>query len=485
MERRPNILYIMADQWHAGCLGSAGSQVRTPNLDGLAAEGVTFNRAYCNVPVCGPSRSTFITGQYPRTHGMMSNEIYYLEPEHDRTLPMTFRRYGYQTAMIGKSHSVKKWDEEGYEHIRYSDLTDGDWRDPMHNHYFRYLYEHGLACEYDLNDVPDKRAFVSKIPEKHSLEVWTGDRAVEFLQHRDKRRPFMLHLSFQRPHNPLAVPFDRGLQYDPEQIELPENAKDLFERRFDGKPAYMKQLLERQGGSPYHPESKADLKRQLAHYYSLMTFIDEQIGRVLEHLKQTGEYEHTVIVFVSDHGDFSGEHGLMLKGATIYEALHRIPFILKYPGVPSGTTCEELVESVDLFPTLCELADVPAPSSVEGQAVVPVAEGRSPGKAHVICEKANGQFTIRTRGHRLIYNGAGEEGELYDLTSDPHELNNLYEAAGHAGTRLLLMEVLFDHIRNYRTLDSEEPGSAYRNCMTRLIHKHQVNWGELERLYRH
>jgi arylsulfatase A-like enzyme len=477
---------MMADQFHAACLSALGSQVRTPNLDRLAEDGAMFTGAYCNFPVCGPSRASFMTGQYPRSHGVLGNNIFNLPIRNPDTLPAVFRRTGFQTGIVGKSHSVKLWDEEAYEFIRYSDLTDGDWIDPLKNHYFKHLYDNGLAHLYDLNDVPDKQPFISQIPEQHSLERWTGDRAMEFLQQRDESRPFFLHLSFQRPHNPLTTPFDRGMLYNPEDIELPESAKDLFDNEFAGKPAYFRDLLNRRGkGSPYTPHDERDLKHHLAFYYGLITMIDEQIGRVIDYLKATGQYDDTVIVFTSDHGDFGGEHGLMLKSVGINESLHHIPFILKYPGIRSAQRIDGFMESVDVYPTLCELAHVPVPDERDGRSVIPLLEGTSAGKPYVVCETGGRRQTaIRTKQFRLVFNGSGKDGELYNLAEDPLELHNVYDQPGYRETRLELLEILFDYMKQYRNLTPDRNENRnYRNGMTRLIHKHQIGWSQLEDLY--
>lgn len=488
MKQRPNVLYVMTDQMNARCLGIRDSQIRTPNLDALAAEGVLFNRAYCNYPVCGPSRASFITGQYPRTHGILGNDIWHEDIAPPPTMPIVFRNMGYQTALVGKSHMIGRWDREGFEWTRYCDMTDGDWRDPLSNDYFKYLHDHGLANAYDLFDDPNQKAFLSDIPSEHFLETWTGDQALSFLQSRDRLRPFFLHLSFQRPHDPLTVPRDQGLLYEPEQIELPPSAIDLFEYRFKSKPKSMQACLERVGGWPYVPADIDDLKHQLAYYYTLITMIDDQIGRVIQYLKESGQYENTIIVFTSDHGDFAGEHGLMFKEMGIYESVHNIPLILSYPGGRKKQELDALVESVDIFPTLCELADIAIPDSVEGNSLLPVIELGEPGKSAVFCQRApHRQFAVRTEQFRMVYNGRNTEGELYDLALDPHELHNVYEHAEYAPVRAELLEVLLDHTKHFAAkityVDDREASRQYRNSMKRMMHKRRIPWARLHDLY--
>ncbi|MCR8632259.1 sulfatase-like hydrolase/transferase [Paenibacillus radicis (ex Xue et al. 2023)] len=498
LKQRPHVLYIMADQFHAECFGVAGRQVRTPHLDQLAGEGVLFEKAYCNNPVCAPSRASFITGQYPHTHGILGNDIHELNDRNEHTLSAVFRRTGYQTALIGKSHMVGAWDREGFEHLRYCDLCDCDRNDPLQNHYFKYLHDLGIANLYDLGTLKPEhpgsrvRAFESPIPEQHSLETWTGDETIAFLKNRDERRPFFAHMSFQRPHEPYTVPFDSGLLYDPDAIELPDSVSDLFASKFAGKPEIMRQLADTWGGIPYIPENEADLRRQLAFYYSLITRIDEQIGRVIDYLKQTGAYDNTIIIFTSDHGDFAGDHGIINKNIGIYESIHRIPFLLKYPGGPAGRKMAGIMESVDLFPTLCELCEVAAPAQIEGRSLMPVIEQGLPGKPFTACEWSFPKYSstvnaIRTDRYRLVYYGQGE-GELYDHASDPDELHNRFADSDYVAVRLQLLEQLFDHINRYRVKSSSTLSKAVsyrsRNTMTRLLHTGQRNWDEIKHLYR-
>jgi len=489
----------MSDQHNANCMGHAGRKVRTPNLDDLAARGVRFTQAFCNNPICAPSRVSFITGQYPHTHRHLGNTLYDYPERNPNTLAALARRNGYQTALIGKAHLIRAWDQEGFEYIRYCDLCDADRDDPLSHHYFRYLYERGLADLYDQGtlppDHPGKRThwFISQIPHEHSLEVWTGNETLKFLRERDRRRPFFLQMSFQRPHAPLSPSPERAHMYHPAEIDIPSNARDLFQRAFATKPAFQREHIARRGTYPYVPADEEELRLQLTHYYALVTIIDEQIGRVLEHLGEEGELENTVIVYVSDHGDFAGEHGLMQKNFGIYESIHRIPFILVYPGCPAGREVSELVESVDLYPTLCQLMDLEVPEGVEGKSLIPVIEEGAAGKDAAICEWAWTRprpmiHAIRTQEFRLVYYGSGLEGELYERRTDPDELVNLYNHPDYLRVRLRLLERMFDQVMNYqkKTDAAYDRRESYRtrNCFTRLLHKGMKKWSDLEPLYK-
>ncbi len=493
--RPPNILWIMADQHHAGCMSCADRpDVRTPNLDRLAQRGVRFTRAYCNNPICGPSRCSMITGQYPHTTGITGNNIHELDLPTPRTLPVVLRGLGYQNMLVGKAHMIRQWNKAGFEQLRYCDLADSDDGDPRNVHYFQYLIDHDLADAYDLGSRFEGQSgyqlerFISEVPLEHHLETWTGDQAVELLRARDRHRPFMMQLSFQRPHEPLCIPPECSNWYDPDALHLPGNISDYFNRRFAGKPRFQRDYVNSGTmGYPYRPRDEADLRGQVAYYYTLITMIDQQIGRVLDELEAQNELNHTVICYVADHGDFAGEHGLHLKNLGIYEAIHRVPFIVSYPGGPRGTACDAMTELVDLYPTLLDAAGLGEhiPDSVEGVSRLPEARGEREGAACVVCEyDFNTQqpysVAVRSRTHRLVLYPwqEGEIGELYDHRGDPGELHNLWEHPEHLGTRLALTERALSLVSRYRRRwSTRDDGRATGHPTARqLLQQHGATW---------
>ena len=496
---RPNVLWLMSDQHNAACMGHAGRNVRTPSLDALAETGVRFTHGYCNNPICAPSRISFMTGQYCHTHRHIGNNLYHYPQRNPNTLAAVARRHGYQTALVGKAHMVGEWDREGFEHLRYCDLTDADRLDPLTGHYYKYLHDHGIADLYDLGTLPPDHAgrgshwFVSPIPHEHSIEVWTGNETLGFLEGRDRRRPFFAQMTFQRPHAPLSPSPERADMYAPEDIDIPASACDLFERRFETKPEWQRRRVEGHGGYPYVSADEDELRKQLTHYYALISIIDEEIGRVIDHLRETGDLGNTVICYVADHGDFAGDHGLVQKNLGIYESIHRIPYLLSYPGCPAGAVVDEIVESVDLYPTLCQLMDVEPPDCLDGQSLIPTIEEGAPGKEAAICEwswmhPSTMVHAIRTRDFRLVYYGSDIEGELYDHRTDPDELVNLYSDPDYQAARLELLEQLFDKVMQYEKRSSmqrdREEDHRTRNSMTTLIHKGGRKWSDIEGLYR-
>jgi len=476
-----------------GCAGHPN--VKTPNLDRIAAQGVRFTRAYCNNPICAPSRVSFVTGQYPHTHRILGNNIFELDDERSDALGATFRRYGYQTALVGKGHMVKKWDEEAYEHIRYCDLCDADRKDVTKHHYFKYLMDHGIADQYEDGALPrdhearQKGCAIANLPYEHTIEHWTGEESIEFLEGRDRRRPFLLHMSFERPHPNWTPAAEHAGMYRPEDIQLGPDLVDWWENRWAGRPEFITRMV----AGRMSRFDMLGLKKALAYHFALVTVIDMEIGRVLSCLEEQGELDNTVIVYTADHGDFAGDHGICDKNIGIYESIHRIPFLLSYPGGPESVCRDGIIESVDLFPTLCELADVPSPDGVDGQSVVLLAAGEGEGKAEAICEwdfpppqrRVN---AIRTDRYRLVFYSREVGGELYDHETDPYEMHNRWDDSAYREARLELMERLYEQVNCYSRkadrdtdiIQQQEDRYSFRE----LIQKKCRKWSEVEGLTR-
>ncbi len=492
---RPNVLYLMTDQHNAQHMGCAGDPlVRTPNMDRIAESGVRFERAYCNNPICSPSRISYVSGQYPHTHGILGNNNFEFQDRNPNSVGAVFRRHGYQTAMIGKAHMIRDWDEEAYEHIRYCDLTDADRCDPRKHHYFQYLIDQGVADLYEDGSLPRehpaiaKKHAVAELPYEHSNEAFTGRETLKFLENRDENRPFFVHMSFERPHPHWMPSAEHADMYDPDDIELGPDVADWLENNFSGHPDVLAQMMRNRMGAF---DSLEELKQALAYHFALVTVIDMEIGRVLDYLEETGELDNTIVVYCADHGDFAGDHGLYMKNIGIYESVHRIPWLISYPGSPEGEVREDaIIESVDLYPTLCELSDVPAPEGVlDGRSIVPEVEGTGEGKPFAICEwdfpEPQRRFNaIRTDRYRLMYFSREQGGALYDHATDPYEMNSVWDDPEYADVRMELLEQLFDQVNKYSRKtdrDADIARSADEALTpTRLIHKKHRKWSEFE-----
>ncbi|MHB9139919.1 MAG: sulfatase family protein [Victivallaceae bacterium] len=467
MNKAPNILMIMTDQHHAGCFGYKNHpDVKTPNIDTLAAAGVTFNNCFCQNGVCVPSRVTYMTGQYCHTHGVYGNDLDTI-PEHLISLPQLLQSYGYETAMIGKKH-MPNWKNHGFQYERLCYHADA----PVRNlHYYNYLKKHNLHALYD--DLGDIEKFCltdgPKVPLEHSLEVWTANEAIEYLRNKPSGKPFFMQMSFERPHPPLTVPDGCPFIYDPHKITLPENSEELpLNSTF-----YFNRNVELKWCKSMHGEET--LREALCAYYSLISLIDYEIGRVLSQLEKSGIRENTLIVLCADHGDFAGEYGKMAKGWN-YDAIHRVPYIWNWPGKISGRSIEALVETVDFFPTICALLEIPVPKTVQGSDLSAVMSGKAGKIKDEIFYEFIGVKTIRTENYKLSYGYDGEKeiGELFDLKNDPHEYDNLFDKKEHSGTREKLLRKIVNWL-----ISTEQPGNfspLYEKLPgTRWFNEHPLN----------
>ncbi len=442
-----NVLMLMVDQHHAGCFGYKGHpDVKTPNIDKLASEGVAFDNAFCQNGICVPSRVSYMTGQYCHTHRVYGNDWDNIS-ERLLSLPHFLQFYGFQTAMIGKKH-MPNWPSHGFQYERLCYTADGPTRGI---HYLNYLRQHDLFDLYD--DLGDVEKFCmtdgKTVPVEHSLENWTADEAIKYLQdERDSEKPFFMQVSFERPHPPLTVPEGCPFEYDPASLTLPENQEEVDMN----KTFYFNRNVELKWCTSFHGE--AELRRGLANYYSLISLIDWNIGRIMDTLKQNNLTEDTLVIFCADHGDFAGEYSKMAKG-WCYDAIHRIPYIWKLPGkIQSSKRLDSLVETVDMFPTICDMLEIPLPKTVQGKSLLPaLTKGIEVGKDAVFWEFI-GVKTVRTKKWKLNYGWDGEKetGELFNLSADPHEYENKFNDPGCSEIR----EKLLRKIINWQ-VETEQP----------------------------
>lgn len=459
----PNILWITTDQQNARSLGVAGNQdIQTPVLDGAARNGVRFTRAYCSNPICQPSRISLITGQRPHRHGAYGNSF----QTPDDLLPLTHvvRNQGYQTALIGKGHLGWKFINKEFDYHRLDDPGDVPDFEPLRCDYLRFMIKHKVA---------NKGFYSGDVPLELSNEVWVGNEAVEFLKSRDSSKPFFCWISFQRPHTP---PEPYSSMYDPDSLKLPPNFHAVMEGRLKSIQKVKSRLL----------MDEPKLRKTLSQYYGLVSLIDNQIGRILEELKNQGISENTAIFFTADHGDFAGEFSMMYKEIGIYEPVHRVPMIISFPKFfPKGKVCDEIVEGIDIFPTTCRLTGVNIPDNIDGENLYPLLEQKGKWtKNRAICEH-EAWNAIRTKRYRLLMHE--EEGcELYDHENDPWETKNVFDNPAYAKVQDTLIEQLNSIIsKNARVVTTWRNG--FRpwqddNVPTRLLWK-DVKWSEVKKRF--
>ena len=475
----PNILLITSDQQHHSALGTVNPRIKTPSLNRLAREGVQFDRAYCNNPVCSPSRSTIITGLYPAWHGCWTIGVKL--PEDVPTVGGVLQDHGYNSILVGKAHFQPLASAPGSESIECQPiLRDLDfWRGfhgpwygfnhvetaRMHGHeshagqhYALWLEEKRLQNWRDYFQkwppTPDDKyrgpeytrgMQVWDLPEELHHSHWIGERTVANIERSQQEgKPFFLWASFFDPHPPYVVPEPWTSMYDPQDMQpgryVEGESDDMppqFAKTQEVKPDYS--MYKEEGGqglhgfhSHLHPEEQ--IRRSMACYYGMMSLIDYEVGRILDALDRLRIAENTLVLFTTDHGHFLGQHGLIAKGAFHYEDMLRIPMIVRYPGeVPQGVRSQMLQCQVDFAPTFLTAAGIPVPGLMQGLSQLGVWGGdEHQARDHVLVENRHNPTTVHLRTlvtHRFkitVYRNA-DYGELFDLQQDPSELHNRWD----------------------------------------------------------
>lgn len=424
MESRCHILFIGTDQLRFDALGANGNPVcQTPNLDRLAAAGMNFTGAFTVSSLCSPARASLLTGLYPHNHGMTDNcnarEVRMRElPLELPAFPRLLQTAGYRTGYVGKWHVGQE-------------RTPLDWGfdDYLPGEGWHEWWPEGVRLEKEsamrLPYAPEKpMAARVPLPLEEYPEYQRASAAVELMEHYGREdAPFLLRLDFFGPHYPHYLPEPYASLYDPATMRPWGNFDDPLEDVHEGA----RWLTQRWGVSDW--ETCAEI---VAAYYGHITCIDHQIGRVLDALERLGLAEDTLVVFTSDHGDLTGAHGILQKGAVGYDELYRIPLIVRWPGVvEAGAVCEELVELVDLMPTVVAAAGVNVPEGLDGRSFAPFLRGERPGgwRQEVFAEylgSQNGDIPLkilRTERHKLVCSAEGPD-ELFDMARDPGELEN-------------------------------------------------------------
>lgn len=387
-EKKPNVLFIAVDdlKTELGCYGS--SIVKSPNIDKLAKEGVLFNRAYCQQAICGPSRASIMTGSRPESINVTDLfQDFRANRPSIKTIPQHFRENGYETAYTGKifhgryndmelswSKKVKKLPRDkncpktsgGYA------LAESQLMWLKNKIFLEEKYGEKIIRENWLDKGPVTEC--ADVPDDTYEDGYNTTLAIGALKEMVKAdKPWFLGLGFKKPHLDYIAPKKYWDLYDRASIPLAENT----ERPKNGASMGLSESMEVRVAAdvPKTAKFSPELERKLRHgYYACTSYIDAQLGRMIEALKATGEYENTIIVFWSDHGFNLGEMGYWGK-ATNYEVATRVPFIISAPKVSKkvkGQTTNALVELVDVFPTLCDLAGLDKPSNIEGTSLVPL-----------------------------------------------------------------------------------------------------------------
>ncbi len=430
--RKPNVLFILADQWRWSAFGHGSDEVvQTPNIDRLAEQGARFDRAYAANPVCTPNRSCLITGRYAHQHGMIQNNL--MLPPSERCLAESFQESGYDTHYIGKWHmdGVNKpgfvppgWRRRGFQ--TFEGFNRG--------HYYP------KGAKYFTN--------AGKLLHTEEFEsAYQTDLAIQYMKVQ-RTRPFFCYLSWGPPHTPYRAP-EKYQQYDPAKLRLRPNV-------------------------PREMQTEK-VRRGLAGYYDLCSALDDQMGRLMSALQENELAENTLVVFTSDHGDMHGSHGLFFKGKPEEESLH-IPLVMRMPDkIAAKQTPQTLFNSIDVMPTLLSLCGIKSPGTCTGRDLSSaVSGGKTPKVESVYCQgqmrannprrKANVNApsqewrSLVTPTHKLVLDAAtGQATKMFDLGQDPFELKNLVEEKSH---RALKADLLSQAAKWAKKTDDPRPKLA-------------------------
>ncbi|WP_417597160.1 sulfatase [Pararhodobacter oceanensis] len=504
--KRPNFLIVMTDQqrWdHLGCYGNP--VVKTPAIDALAAEGQRFDAFHVTTPICQPNRACLMTGQISTVNGCRQNGIPLgLDSV---TYADVLRSAGWRTGMIGKSHLQNvtdipaparqprgkgeipaewrgtrqqrsgpdyaneiraKWaggnDQEmptpyyGFDHVRLC-IGHGD---QVEGHYSQWLHDRhpdpdSLRGPENALDAPEDRVpqcWRSALPEELHPTRYVADEACEFLDAQDADTPFLLLMSFPDPHHPFTAPGRWADLYDPAEVELPATAQRPLAAHADlpaaARHPYAMGDADPHSHWPFHLDEAA-LRRVIALNYGAISFVDQEIARVMAHLRARGFDEDTVVVFMSDHGDYMGDHGTILKMGLHYQSVIRVPFIWRDTADrrTAGVSARQ-ASAIDFAPTLLQRAGLRIPLGMQGDDVfasdTPAAPVLIEDPGIAVFADADARSAITTLvddGWRMsLLEDAPDWGELYDLTADPEEEHNLWSAPEAKDRKLAMLEAL-------------------------------------------
>ena len=501
--QKPNILLITTDQQHFSTLGTVNDKIKTPNLDRLCLNGTRFDRAYCPSPVCTPSRASIATGLYPSEHGAWTIGVHL--DENIPTLPQMLKQHHYRSALIGKGHFQPLADSptatsvEKFPNIRDLDFWrkfNGPWYGFDHIELTRNHADEALAGQHygvwlEDNGLDTWRTYFKPVAGEsspHAIRVategeywkddnrkwhlpadlhytkWTADRSIAFIDDvTEQSDPFLLWASFHDPHPPYVVPEPWASMYDPDDVPVGE----LVAGEHDNNPPHFGKTQETDPvfegwqephyahGCHSHLIDKKDLQKDVAIYYGMVSFLDEQIGRILDHLEDKGILDNTLILFTTDHGHFIGQHGLIAKGPFHYEDLLRVPFIVSWPKhVPSNKTSNAIQSLIDITPTVLTVAGLPIPKNLQGVCQWGVWRGKRDKKRdYALCQNRHNPdmphvVSYIEDQYKITVYKRGEHGELFDLKNDTGEINNLWHDADSQEIKMQMMHKMLQATMN-------------------------------------
>lgn len=454
---KPNVLFLIADDLNCDLHCYGHGAVKTPNIDRLAARGVLFERAYCQYPLCSPSRSSFMTGRRPNETRILTNPragrkpADYTASPHFRefipdtvTMPQLFRQHEYYVARVGKLFHYGVPGQIGS-----SGLDDPPSWEHVVNPYGRDKIEESKVFTFTPGSYGGTLSWMAaEGTDEEQTDGIGATEAVKLLRQHDPRRtgrPFFLAVGFYRPHTPYVAPKKYFDLYPLDSIPLPELS--AADRAREPAAAYASAKKEQ--------ETMTDRQRHEAiqAYWASISFMDAQVGRIVAELDRLGLADHTVLVFTSDHGYHMYQHGLWQK-MSLFENVAHIPLIIAAPRAKgNGHRTAALAELVDIYPTLADLCDLPAPEYLDGTSLVPVLnDPQTTVKDAAFTQVRRGKFhgySVRTdRWRYTLWDGGRKGDQLYDMQADPGERTNLAADPQHADTVARLRRRIAEYAAN-------------------------------------
>jgi len=455
--KRPNVLFIISDDLNTflGCYGDP--RAKTPNIDRLAAKGVRFETSYCQYPLCGPSRNSMLTGLYPNSTGIHQNQQIFRQtiPSHI-SLPQAFRRAGYFAGRIGKLYHYnvpKSIGTNGHD-------DPGSWELELNPAGCDRLEEEPKIFTLTPGRFGGTLSWYAspKVDRYHTDGMMAADAEWVLQRCAREERPFFLAVGFFRPHTPYVAPQSYFKLYPRQEMPIiPGVKEDQADLPAAALASYKKE----------QDKLTDELRRECKQaYYSSISFMDAQVGRVIGALDRLGLSDNTIIVFTSDHGYHMGEHGLWQK-MSLFEESAKVPLLIVAPGKSgNGGVAKSPVGLIDLYPTLAELCGVEAPKNLQGQSLVPMLDDPTTiGRGWTTSQVRRGSggkrffgYTLRTpRWHYTEWDDGEAGRELYDRQADPREITNLADDPAHADTLKQLAAQLRDAVKTTFPADGKTP----------------------------
>lgn len=462
VNERPNIIFLMDDQHRWDALGLVNSQVKTPTLDKLAKEGVFYNQAVCQAPMCVPSRNSLMFGLYPNQTQVYRNSDGLKDEEiPGKTLAQYFKDAGYETAGFGKTHWGKhKTGTRGFETRYVSEIPEEgaiSMKDINPEAKARYDAEIGPMGAGEENNL-GYLGFTSKLPEEEHRDGWITKQTINYIENRNDERPLFLYLSYMKPHAGHNVPEGYEDLYNLDSIDYAQqppwnNDYSPHAEGINRRDMYV---------DYWKNASEKEWKLMTMRYYANVTWIDDMMGRTLKALEEKGVLDNAIIVYTSDHGEMLGEHYYRFNKYNLYDASVKVPMILAGSALPEGVKRNSIssapTENIDIMPTLLQLVNIKPERDLPGKSLL-LSKPRSASFSTLHEREGEAAFMWRTNTHKLILvlkrkenvNDYGSKdiitGEFYDLKEDPNEWLDLYNSNDISELQKTFTQQLLEHLK--------------------------------------